>query len=200
MDTNYHINQLIQGYSTLVATKIEEGHTPYFITFMFKATRGPKAQVMEAMEQGITRAYETALTRMVRKPLAEGNRDRLPVWLLVPDYPVPKHAKSSLREVVVNDGLHYQGVAFTPPQSRLKIGLDRHFATEQALYTQGSIERIHAVPITKTPDVVVDYVFKSVGRRRVGFDSVLVLPRPRRDMVAVPHVPTDPWRPLVLDR
>jgi len=85
------------------------------------------------MEKEVERVYATFLTRVVRKPQSDCNRDLLPRWFVCPDYPVPKHRKMDLAEVTVNHGRHMHGIGLMPPVSRMKEGLEAHFATNQRL-------------------------------------------------------------------
>ncbi|TXM97740.1 hypothetical protein FV242_30775 [Methylobacterium sp. WL64] len=190
----------MQGYSDMVAVKIEEGYTPYIISLLYKPLRVPQDWVRGEMERGITEAYKTLLLRVARKPRSPAHRHRLPEWVLVPDWPVAKRAKASLLEVTLNNGLHYQGLALIPPRSRLREPLDEHLATHQALYTRGPVERIHAEPVTHDHRRVVFYLFKSLQRRRADLDSVIILPRPISELEAQPRPATDPWRHPVLIR
>lgn len=198
--TNAHIDAVIQGYSSMITRKIEEGYTPYILSLLYKPLRGPRDRVLGEMERGIMEAYKTLLLRVARKPRSPAHRDRLPAWILVPDWPVAKRAKVGLREVLLNNGLHYQGLALIPPRGRLREGLDEHFQLRQALYTRGPVARIHAEPITETPGRAVRYLFKSLQRRRADFDSVIILPRPISELEAPMRPAADPWRPPVFTR
>ena len=183
-DTNSYIDSVIQGYCDLLTRKVGEGYTSYILSLLYKPLRGPRDWVLGEMEQGITEAYKTLLLRVARKPRSPAHRHRLPEWILLPDWPVAKRAKASLREVTLNNGLHYQGLALIPPQSRLRESLDAHFQRHQDLYTRGAIARIHAEPLTETPRRAVFYLFKSLQRRRADFGSVIILPRPLSELEA----------------
>jgi hypothetical protein len=114
-----------------------------------------------------------------RAPAATAVRTRpASSWIVVPDFPVPKHAKTSLQDVTLNGGLHMQGIALLPPASRLNAGLDRHFAAHQALYVRSGFPlcRLHAEAILQTPEIATEYVLKSIRRGRVSGDQILLLP------------------------
>jgi hypothetical protein len=174
----------IQGYAAWAAQHVERGWEPYLLSFMFQQVPGSRASVLKQMQRDVERVYSTSLTRIVRKPRYEAEKGRLPIWLAVPDLPVPKRQKLSLRDVTVNDGLHYQGVALIPPGSRLKDGLDVHFRHHQALYVRPEhrLTRIHVKPVSHDPDYVTKYVLKSLSRQRFSLDEVLVLPRSRSEL------------------
>ncbi len=145
---------------------------------MFSRIRGRRPSVIRQMEREVERVFATVLTRIIRDPRKLPIRF-LPLWLVCPDYPVPKHAKQELRDVAVNDGLHMHGIALIPPWNRMNERFEQHFEMYQELYArQGCpLHRVHAVPITTNPGYVTAYVLKSVQRRRLDFDNVLVLPR-----------------------
>jgi hypothetical protein len=137
------------------------------------------------MEREVERVYATFLTRVVRKPRSDCKRDLLPRWLVCPDYPVPKHAKMDLGEVTVNQGRHMHGIGLMPPVSRMKEGLEVHFATNQRLYVRaGGLLRVHAEKIESRPGYVTAYAFKSLRRGRADFADLVILPRPK-DQVPV---------------
>jgi hypothetical protein len=129
------------------------------------------------MRREVERVYCQMLTRIVRAPKSLSQKGRLPIWIISPDYPVYKHEKKALRDVAVNDGLHMSGVALIPPGSRLRQRLDHHLRDNKRLYLQpdSPLCRIHAEPITETPEQVADYSLKSVKRSRTSIDDILVL-------------------------
>ena len=89
------------------------------------------------------------------------------------------------RPVAINEGLHMQGVLVVPPRSWLRVPVVEHFRTQMALYVRPDrpLTTMDVRPIDRTPNVVVDYVLKSVSRRRYSMDDVLVLPRARAEVV-----------------
>lgn len=95
-----------------------------------------------------------------------------------------KHDKQSLRDVVVDDGLHVHGVAFVPPWARLTEPLDVHFERDRARYVADTaIDRIDIAPITHSLVAAVDYALKGAKQGRLGADAVLILSRARREMM-----------------
>lgn len=167
-----------QAWGTWVKEHMSKGWEGYIITFMFDHIPGRAASQIEQMEKEVVRVYRTLLTRVVRRPQQRCERDRLPRWIVVPDFPVPKHAKISLQDVTLNGGLHMQGIALLPPASRLTEVLDQHFTAHQALYVRSGFPlcRLHAKPILQTPGIATEYVLKSIRRGRVSDDQILLLP------------------------
>ena len=171
------------GYGRMVTERLEEGWEGYLITFMFKSLRGARQSVIRQMEKEVERVYATVLTRIIREP-SKSPVAQLPLWIVCPDFPVPKHERAPLREVTINDGLHLHGIALIPPWNRMNCGLDKHLELSQRLYVRAgySLGRVHAVPITHDPEYVVGYGLKSISRRRLDFDHVLILPRSHSEM------------------
>lgn len=111
------IDEIItSGYGTMVTERLEHGWEGYLITLMFNRIRGPQPSVIRQMQREVERVYATVLTRIIRNP-RKIPLFGLPLWIVFPDYPVPKHAKMELRDVVLNGGLHLHGIALVPPWS-----------------------------------------------------------------------------------
>ena len=186
------IDEIItSGYGAMVTERLEHGWEGYLITLMFNRIRGPQPSVIRQMQREVERVYATVLTRIIRNP-RKIPLFGLPLWIVFPDYPVPKHAKMELRDVVLNGGLHLHGIALVPPWNWMNCGLDDHFEMAQELYVRRGhpLCRVHAVPITTNPGYVTGYALKMIPRRRLAFDDVLVLPRSHSEMQS--YTPTRP--------
>src|SRR3954451_10702247 len=177
----------IKGYAVWAAQHIRCGWDPYLLSFMFNHVPGSRASVSRQMQREVERVYATSLTRVIRKPRCQAAQGKEPILIACPDLPVPKRQKQSLRDVIINDGLHYQGIALILPGSRLKDGLDVHFRHHQALYVhrERPLARVHAQPIVHDPGYVTEYALKSLPRQRFSLDDVLILPRNRNGLPAV---------------
>jgi hypothetical protein len=178
------LNIVTTAYGDMINEYMENGWDAYLLTFMFNHLRGSPAGVQIGMEREVERVYAKLLTRIVRKPRSLTNVGKLPLWIVVPDFPVPKRERTSLDAVTVNDGRHIHAIGLNPPTSRLQVGLDEHFREHQDVYvgSAGRLQRIHAVPITHDPAYVADYVFKSLKRGWVGEDDVFILPKVRSEL------------------
>jgi hypothetical protein len=176
------VYDVLAGYRQLVVDRVREGWHPYLATLMFAQLPGKPAAVIAQMMAEAEFAYKKFLTRAVRRPLSSGSRGRLPIMIAVPDSPVGKRDKP-LVDVVINGGLHVHGVLLVPPVSRLPIPADEHFRQQQALYVgdRSHFRAIDVRPIDRDLPRVVDYIMKSISRRRFTthdvLDDVLVLPR-----------------------
>ncbi|UDL96279.1 hypothetical protein LGH83_08925 [Lichenihabitans sp. PAMC28606] len=167
---------------------MKEGYEAYLLSFMFHALHGSHGEVHGSMEKAVEQAYAKAVTRVFRYPNSQVNtRDRMK-WLVFPDRPVPKHARKAVWEVRLNDGVHMHAIALVPPFTRLKVPFDVHVNANRTLYACHPLMRLHAVSITDRPEYVTGYAMKSLKRRTVDFDDVIILPRtvsqmPTRELV-----------------
>ena len=171
--------ELVAAYGAYVAEQIHRGWGGYLLTFMYTQLPGSSSTVLEQMFGEVERVYATLLTRMVRNPHSAAARGHLPLLLACPDFPVFKHAKACLADVVINDGQHLHGILLAPPRSRLGQSLDAHFTEYERLYLgrAGRLRRIHAQRITRDPAYVTGYALKALQVGRVSADHLLILPR-----------------------
>jgi hypothetical protein len=185
MTGNRFKREMLAGYVQLVEDRVQQGFQPSLITFMFRQLAGSPQAVIRQMRDEVERVFATFLTRVVRDPRSPRSVGRLPVLIACADLPVAKREKRALREVTINGGLHYAGVLLVPPQSRLRVTAQQHFAERAELYLGGRrrLDRIDVRPVESDPARVVDYVMKSCTRGRLAYDnSVLVLPRARGEL------------------
>jgi len=169
--------QLLGGYQKWIQHYIDDGWSPYLISFMFHQLPGNQSSIIRQMKREIERVYSRLPTQFDRNPRSRAGSQRIPVMILFPDFPVFKWAKKSIEEVSCNDGLHYGGIALTPPISRFQSTLDLHFEQHQDEYVTDKLARIHVVPITTNATYVMDYVAKSCKRGRVSDEDIVILPK-----------------------
>jgi hypothetical protein len=74
------------------------------------------------MTDEVDRVYSTFITRVVRKPHSEYQKESRPILIGAPDRPVLKNEKQKLKDVKINGGVHLHGILLVPRQSRLKEG------------------------------------------------------------------------------
>jgi hypothetical protein len=174
--------QLIGGYQKWVRGYVDRGWDPYFVSLMFHQLPGSQASVLRQMKGEIERVYSRLVTRFDRNPRSPAGSQRLPVMILFPDLPVYKREKRSIKDVSINDGLHYGGIALTPPVSRFRGTLDGHFEEEQDNYVSDKLERIYVKPISSNIARVVDYAAKTFKRGRVSDADIIILPKTTREL------------------
>jgi hypothetical protein len=122
--------------------------------------------------------YGRLVTRTVRNPRSANSNDLLPKALLVPDYPVPKRLKKTLRQVSINDGMHWHGLVLAIRiGTRLQEPLDVHFREHGPTYYTKELRYINVKPVTYTPEYITGYGMKSVKSSRISGDDILIFPR-----------------------
>ena len=99
---------------------------------------------------------------------------------MVPDF--KGNSAKRLREVSVNDGLHFHGVMLVKAESRLNTDLDEHFSANKTLYQTSKLYRIDIQKIDDDPIFVTDYAGKALKTQRFSMDDLLVLPRTIREV------------------
>jgi hypothetical protein len=79
------------------------------------------------MTDEVDRVYSAFITRVVRRPHSEYQKDFRPMLIVAPDRPVLKNEKQKLRDVKINSGVHMHGILLVPGRSRLKEGVEMRF-------------------------------------------------------------------------
>ena len=200
------INQLTGGYGHIALNLVAEGWSPYLLVLKFHHLGGRRNTVIAQMQREAERAHRWLCERVWRNASAPSRRPWTPRWILAPDYPVAKgtkvSARSALRDLVPNDGLHLQGLAVMPPGGRLREPLDEHLGPSGTRYCPrgGPLLSLTATPITSDLGYVHTYNFKALMRGRASFDDVLMLPRSSTELDSKPRPAEDPWRHPVLVR
>jgi hypothetical protein len=126
--------------------------------------------------------YPTLLKRYVRRITDSAVANYGPRIILFPDLSVWKHQKESLRRVVMNETLHYNGFLLTPPVSKFKQSLVSLIREKQGAFAVGNIMRVHVEPVT-TVSNLADYAAKTLVAGRVASDWTVVLPTCRTEPV-----------------
>jgi hypothetical protein len=178
VDDRRVIQNTLAGYAQFAAQRVADGWQPQLATLMFSHLPGKPNAVLAQMFDEAERVYRTFVTRVVRRPLATRSVGDLPIMITAPDFPVGKTNKP-LAQVVLNDGLHLHAILLVPPRSRLPISAPEHFRQHQALYVRdrSRLDRIDVRPIENGIERAVEYVLKSLRRRRFSMDDLLLLPR-----------------------
>jgi hypothetical protein len=173
----------IQGFDQMVHERIALHWQPYFLNFMFNQIPGKHSTKKQIMADEVCRVYETLITNIVRKPTSPSWKQYCPIFIGCPDLPVAKSDRELVRNLNVNDGLHFNGCLLLPPEKkcRLKGRLDDHFRRHQELYYRDgySLDRLHATNIHEGS--MVDYALKHFKRGNVSYDDILILPRVRSE-------------------
>jgi hypothetical protein len=186
LELNYQQRkEFIAAYDMLVGEIMEHDDAElYYVSFMFHQLRGSRSSQIIQMIVDVTRFHDILKKHVVRKPDAPNWSELVPVLIGVPDLPVWKHKKVPVRNLQVNDGLHYNAIVLMPPrlegsrvtgirESRLRLPLDIHVQQKQHLYTTEKMYRIHVTMMSR--DTVVNYMFKNILNGRISLDDILIL-------------------------
>ena len=107
---------LLDAYGDWLQEWLDQGWDGYLVTFLFNQLPGSRRAMVQQMHQHLeNRWYGRLATRTVRKPRSPVWAPYLPKGIFVPDLPVPKRSKQSLRDVSTNDGLHMHGIVSSQP-------------------------------------------------------------------------------------
>ena len=177
--TQSSVNAIIQGYYDLIKPHVDkDGWNAFLLTFTFKPLNGSKHAIIAQMHDEVDRVFSTFITRIVRNPNSEHQKDNRPILIAAPDFPVFKKAKHTLHHVSINDGLHMHGILTVPWQCRLRRGVKDQFEKDRALYVKN---RLLNLDVRKIEDAnlpeVVDYALKGLKRNPISYDDIMIFPR-----------------------
>jgi hypothetical protein len=152
---------------------------------MFKQLPGSQKLKIYQMHREINAVFPKIITRAVRKPTSSKYSHHLPIGLFFPDLPVYKKNKQAIPYILVNDGLHVQGITVVTTEARLKdvaIPLDLYFHECWWHYLGDKLYHLDVKPITHDGTYVVDYLGKWIKRGRFSTDDILLLPKTRNEL------------------
>jgi hypothetical protein len=95
---------------------------------MFNHIPGSADTKMHVMRAEVTRVYDILTRHIVRKPESENWCHLRPKFIGSPDLIVWKHDKELVRNLVVNDGLHFNVVALVPHERDAILPMRWQFA------------------------------------------------------------------------
>jgi hypothetical protein len=176
--------QQVDGFTQMVIDRVNDEWSCHLMTFPFVQLPGPRGAVIQAMKVELQRVYSTFVTRTNRKPRT-ACADELPILIGAADLQVYKRDPTSSPLVNCNGGVHFHGLLLVPPETRLELPVEDHFRDYQDMYIgkRRLITELDVRPVTKTPERVVDYVFKTILSGRVSYDDgILLLPRTRGEL------------------
>jgi hypothetical protein len=177
-------DEQVTAYGQWVVEYVNRRWEVDLLSFMFNPIAAPKAQRTEIMNRELERTYAKCRRRMFRRSRLAMHLGWLPIWIISPDWPVPKADKDHYRDIVINDGEHRHAVALTPPHTRLKTTFNDYITEEQRHFTgrDRTLWRIDAQPITNAAEYATAYALKSVERGRISPGEVFVLPRSKSEL------------------
>lgn len=182
--------RLVESYSEFISELKSWNMDAFYFSFMFNNISAGERQRKERMFGEVKRVHDILSRHIVRKPTSEAWEHLLPVFIVCPDYPVPKKEKSSIRAYNANDGLHMNAVGLVPPPppsylppgvrqhpffgklSRLREPIDVHFQKLKHEYHTDKLYRIDVTPISLS--TMADYALKNFKNGRVAYDDIRV--------------------------
>ena len=188
----------IKGTTQWMNEWVSKGWTLFYVNFMFEPLRGPPASIVPKMKRGVHKFYGRFCLKFIHNGRAKSEQERMPMLWLFPDLPVFKHEKTSLREVTINGGLHFNGPLLIPPISRFEECPIKHLEENQAKYARYGIERIHIVSGYDIPGLV-DYAAKNIKNRRANEEDIMQLPRSVTELPEKKRPFFDPKKRLLKD-
>jgi hypothetical protein len=174
---NHNIQRLLQEYGNFFHDQIAYGKQGYLFSFMFRHIPGSDNSRLLEMKKHLGWFYGRLAKASVPRASHPKWSPFLPKAILAPDFPVFKHAKQSLRDVTVNNGLHWHGLILKHPFGPcLHEPLDVHIQENLGKYLVGSIRQIDVKAITHDPEYVTGYGLKAL-KSKVSTDEILIFPR-----------------------
>lgn len=174
---------LHNAYVQMALERLDLGFVPYLLTLMFNPLPGSPNRVQATMMQEAEWLYGQILTRLHRHP-RRMQMVEMPLWIVAPDFPVPKTNKQQLRDVSINDGRHLHAAVLIPPHSRLELPFNLYLTQNADRYAGSGrwLARIDIRGVYDTPAVAFGYAFKALERGTAGSDDMMVLPRSHSEM------------------
>jgi hypothetical protein len=164
ISVNYQqITHLLQCYAEWVGYYIDNGWQGYLLTFMLYQLPGLDASRLLTMKKHVAWFYGRLAKASVPKASSLKWSSFRPKLLVAPDLPVPKRSKQHTKDVTINNGIHWHGLALVNPLTpKLDVALDLHIKANLTKYCVGSIKEINARMITHRPRHVASYGMKGL--------------------------------------
>jgi hypothetical protein len=183
--------QLIVSFNSMILDRVQAGWQPYFVTYVFRHISGGRSKRTRIMTSEVCRVYSQLITRIVRNPNAPSYQQLLPYLMASPDLPVPKRgSKASVRELTINDGLHFHGVLVLPPEDKCRLGrhLLAHLHENQNMYCPPDFPLLRIDARSMSTPMLAEYTLKQIKRGNVAYDDILILPRTLDEVRGKPRI------------
>jgi hypothetical protein len=175
---SHHVQRLLQAYGQWVHDHMAYGWHGYLLSFMFCQIHDSDDGRMLEMKKHLGWLYGRLDKASVPNASHSEWGPFLPKAVLAPDLPVPKNSKQNLRDVTMNNGIHWHGLVLVNPLApKLHGPLDVHINENLGKYLVGSIRTIGVGPITHDPEYVTEYGMKGLKRSSFSEDDILIFPR-----------------------
>lgn len=171
--------QLVDAYISMVEDRAAGGWEAYLLTLMFNQLRGNERTKQRTMLKECEAIYGRLLTRFVKRP-HNTPIAAMPFWLSCLDWPVNTKNRSSMPDIMTNDGMHIHAIFMVPPNARTGKRLNEIVAEAPKAFLVGedlALSRLHVAPLERTLPKAALYGLKQVTRKRQTSADILVLPR-----------------------
>ena len=181
MNIHYNLNQvkrLIRSYGDWAHFHLANGWQGYLLSFTFSQIPGSVISRMSAMKKHLAWFYGRLAKASVPKASSPKWSVFLPKVIIAPDLPVCRRSKRHSKDVTINNGIHWHGLALVNPVTpSLDVPLDLHISANLTKYCVGSIKEIDARMITHRARHVASYGMKGLKRGLFDDDDILLFPK-----------------------
>jgi hypothetical protein len=159
-----------------------DDYTLYFLTFLYNQMPFTGEFRRNTMQKEIYGYYRMHLSHCERNPNSRAGESDIPRLFGYPDLPVFKTEKINVRDVTLNDGLHYHAIEAVSPRARLTR---RNRLLTDLIDDEGwkyirklrFMREIRCEPLDFSREKYTNYLFKSYLRGHHTEDDVLILPK-----------------------
>ena len=109
------------------------------MTFLFHHIPGPAQEQIRQMQKKCLVLWEAGKLDRTQAKVTQNALIFCPELCSFPMGPVTSAEKQTVREVTINDGLHYHGLLLVPTKSRLKVPFLQHLRDKKRAYNRRSI-------------------------------------------------------------
>lgn len=181
MTTREQQEALIEAWGDMVEDRCTAGWSPYLLSIKFDELLGGPAVKKTVMEGEIEHLYRDLLCQAFKRPHGMPS-DFLPLMVALPDHPVYKWNKDMLRNIAINEGLHYHATLIVPPWARMKQDLGDYLFMRAGRRVGEFMLPPHVEPVTHDIHFVTDYAMKGLKSGRNSTDDLLIFPYSRSEL------------------
>lgn len=179
------LNALDQAWADWISDFQRQGWEAHLLTFVFNHISNGQRARMSIMNDRLEEFYTKVGPFMVRHFNRTCNAGKRPIMIAVPEAKWGEILKSiGLAVSLPNESWHFHAVFLSPPTARNKP-FDAFFAHNRRrfIYNDDVLRNVDVQPMDEQTRRVWGYINKTKSRNPDGQDEILVLPKPKREMV-----------------